>query len=928
MRSDAWVRAVQYPVLFILCGAGLGILVLHVAEITSHPLAVRTGVERIQVPLGHFFSGVDDLHLFTQNLLLLDQYVSEAPLSFPIATQLLGLVFWMLLLVGVWLLTFLNRNAFLVGAALLILLLTVSGINGLNIGAVGSNSGFVLALLFLLLPAALIHFFGESLSAGRRALILFGSGTICLGVLIYFSSVPNPTLLFSENGSLMALVIAGGFLVYIGNVFLTGLYLFLARLNAGVGIKIAWHFAIISGLYLVLMGLMLLALTGSLNGWFPLPPFQLLVLLVGIVGYPVTLHKIRNSPQVFGAPWVGELFYLTGFAICLWVLLKGMATANTPMVDFLNHLFVYSQLGFGLLFVLYVWVNFSGIINSGKEIDKIVYRPPFFPFFHLRLGGAMSLLIFLVYADGIIAVQFGTASTQLSADYYYASKRPVEATVLYENAFEQYRRNDKALLAAAHLYLEQNQPTLALNTLIRSFEENPRVTDILLLSQLMDKRQRTNEAIYYLEQGLRRFPDNPYLSVNLALIYQRMNRPQDALHLLRGLEETNPAQALNVLALEIEEDQLGEIGDFSAFPLKQQVNLLASFNAREIPAPGSLSLDTLTQARNLVNRALLRNQVTAGVAPGSEAAVRVLIENLPEGETLTLAEEESIRESRLLLEFRADAINELVKRLNGMAFRFSGNAGYYHAFAGWVLSREGDFEKAAIEWKQAALKGFSQFTTAHLPFLYFGGMEEEARFIAGTQQLAFPDWMVFDSEGALLTNETVTFFRIRADLLKMLGDELMPAMEKLENETLRQYLAREILLKKGHWLEAEERRELLAIATASQTLSTEEKSFLEAYEKNILDESASESSPANAVRPGNAYLTPVVLAGLDTLEDDEDRYRHLQEASQFNKDPLLWIELVRYCRIIGLDHYASNNLAIMAGWIGQEELTWLQLEYL
>ncbi|WP_154853468.1 tetratricopeptide repeat protein [Cyclobacterium xiamenense] len=927
MHRDAWVKVIQYPVFFILFGAGLGILVLYFAELSSLPLAIRTGFERIVVPLDQFFSGVDYLYLNTQNLLLLEQYVSEAPLSFPVATQLLGLLFWVLLLVGVWLLTFLKRNTFLVGAGLLILLLTVSGVNGLNIGSVGSKWGLILVLLFLLLPAALIHFFGESMAAGRRAIVTVGLGAICLGVLIYFSAVPNPTLLFSENGTLMALVIAGGFLVYTGNVFLTGVYLFLARLNTGVGIKIAWHFGVISSLYLLLMGLMLLDLTGSLNDW-ALPPFQLVLLVVGAVGYPVVLHKIRNSPQLFGPPWVGKLYYLIGFSICLLVLFKGMATANTPMIDFLNHLFVYSQLGFGLLFFLYVWVNFSGIINSGKEIDKIVYKPPFFPFFHLRLGGAMSLLIFLVYADGIIAVQFSTASTQLSADYYYASKRPVEATALYENAFEQYRRNDKALLAAAHLYLEQNQPTLALNTMVRSFEENPRVVDIVLLGQLLEKRERTNDAIFYLEQGLRRYPGNPYLSTNLALIYHRINRPQDALAVLRAMEGGGPVQALNLLALEIKENQLDGIDDFSTYSLKQQINLLASFNMRGIPAPERVSLDTLTQAGNLVNRALLRNQLTAGIVAGSEEEIRDRIEGLQEGESLTLSEEESIRESRLLLEFRAGAINELVKRLNGMAFRFSGNAGYYHAFAGWVLSREGDFEKAAIEWKQAALKGYAQFTSAHLPFLYFGGMEEEARFIAGTQQLAFPEWMAFDSEGKLLPNETVTFFRLRAELPKMLGAELMPAMEKLENEVFRQYLAREILLRKGHWLNELDRAALLAVAGESQFLSEEEKSFLADYVKNILGDSQPESQQWQAVSSANAYLTPLVLAGLDSLTDEEDRYRHLQEASQFNKDPKLWIELVRYCRIIGLDQYASSNLAIMAGWIGQEELTRLQLEHL
>uniref|UniRef100_UPI0030ED0F23 hypothetical protein n=1 Tax=uncultured Cyclobacterium sp. TaxID=453820 RepID=UPI0030ED0F23 len=67
---------------------------------------------------------------------------------------------------------------------------------------------------------------------------------------------------------------------------------------------------------------------------------------------------------------------------------------------------------------------------------------------------------------------------------------------------------------------------------------------------------------------------------------------------------------------------------------------------------------------------------------------------------------------------------------------------------------------------------------------------------------------------------------------------------------------------------------------------------------------------------------------LEQVEDDEKRYELLQEACQFNKDPLLWITLVKYCRIIGLDQYASANLKLMGEWIERDDLTDLQLKFL
>lgn len=926
MRQDVLVR-ISYVTLWAIIGcAGIAILVLYFWDISQLPIGTVLGSEPVTVPLDTFFTGTDLLSLKTQNLLLLEQYVSEAPLSFPEGTQMLGLLNWLLFLVLIWLLTMLKRNAFLVGAGALIFLLTISGINSLNIAGIGSNFALVIALFCLLVPAAAIHFFFDTLTVSRRAMIIFGLGMACPMLLIYFAKAPYPTLLFSENTTLMALTIAAGFLLYIGNAVLTGAFLFLAKLNEGVGIKMGWHFGGVGVLYLSLLGLMLLDVTGSIPGW-PLPPFQVLLLVAGIIGYPVAVHKIENTKQPFGAEWVGKIFYLAAFSICLLVVFKGMGTVNSPMVDFLNHVFVYSQLGFGLLFFLYIWVNFSGIINSGKAIEKILYKPPFFPFVHYRLGGLLSLLIFLVYADGIVSVQFSTTSTQLSADYYYASQRPVEATVLYENAFERYRANDKALLATAHLYLRQNQPTLALNTLERSFEENPQIADILLLSQLLEKRKRINEAIFYLKEGLEYYPGNTYLLNNLALIYHGMNRPEDALAILSDLEVKGAVEDLNQLALKTAHGKALEPTEKSGHSLKHHINRLAYANATAGTVPEILMMDTIKAAGNLINRALLRNQLSTHFDPNLADEFRETVQRLSEGAQVNLSVEESVRESRLLLEFRAGEVNELLKQLNGMAFRYTGNAGYYHSFAGWVLSREGDFEKAAIEWKQAMLKGFARFTPAHLPYLYFGGMQEEATLISVTQNVNYPSWMRFDETGTLVSNDTVKFYQTLARLPKMLGKELLPALDGLQSQHFKQFLAKEILLRKGHWLDTEARDHLFALSMKAET-SQEEKELIHWYRELFQGKQPAEGSLQGLSIEGNAYRTPLVLASIENVSEAEEKHRLLQEACQFNKDPLLWIELVKYCRIIGLDQYASSNLRMMSEWIGPEDLTQLQLEHL
>ncbi|MEX2511727.1 MAG: tetratricopeptide repeat protein [Cyclobacteriaceae bacterium] len=925
-------KAIILLALIISMAAALGIISFHFFGNSSLPISTGLEPEKLNVPIDTIEVGTENIILETQNYLVFQWFESLPPETFPYFSQIAGLVIWTVLLLFLVLMTTFSRYSFLIAAGLLIFLLSFSGVNSLNIGGISTNYGMMICLIGLLLPASLIHIFFEHWSLSKRTVLIFLSGIVCLFVLIYFSNTAYPTLLFSENIGLMAMIIAGGFLIYIGHAFISNVFVGLVNLNLGVGIRISWHFGIISILYLGLIALMYLDLTGDVNV-IPLPPYQLLFIIIGVLGFLEIRHKIQHLDQPYQSPWVGKAFYLLGFALTGLVILKAKLVVNTPMFDFLEHIFIYSQLGFGLLFFLYLLINFSGILNSGRALDKIIYQPPFFPYFHMRLGGFLSFLILLVYADAIVAVQFNTASTMNAADYYLATNRPLEARVLYENAFERYRNNKKALNAAAHLYLQENQPTAAIKVLTRSFEENPNVPDILLLAENLKRGKRLNESIYYLETGLKYFPDNSFLTNNLALHYLKINLIEEAKSLLTNMEDFPHIKNGNLMALNTQNDlPLGRERESEG--LLSRINLLAYYNLHQEKAGFELATDTIRNGADILSRAIIRNQWTNNIGYLPFHQHLVLLDSLIVGNgNLSFSAEEDLRESGLVLRYKAGEINELLKQLNGMAYKFNGNAGYYHAFAGSVLSGQMDLEKAAVEWKQALEKGFSNFKAPHLPVLYFGGKPHDALFIWGTHKVPFPDWMVFGADKKLVENDTVTFFRQMADLPKMLGTELIPALEKIQGQRLQALFIEQLILKKSHWLQKSEIDNLMTLYRKQGN----EKHDLEDYVALLEDENLFEDNMVSTVeeyayfspKPGrNAYLTPMVLKGLEGYDSDIDKYNHLLEASQFNKDPLLWINLVKYSRKIGLDQYASKNLAIMSEWVGSEDLIALQLEHL
>jgi hypothetical protein len=177
-----------------------------------------------------------------------------------------------------------------------------------------------------------------------------------------------------------------------------------------------------------------------------------------------------------------------------------------------------------------------------------------------------------------------------------------------------------------------------------------------------------------------------------------------------------------------------------------------------------------------------------------------------------------------------------------------------------------------------------------------------------------------------LPNDTLKLYQTLAILPKMLGKELLPSLAFLKNDLNRGILAKEILQKKSHWLDEDEIKALLPLAKNYEQ-ATGQDFFLEDLLQAV--EVGSGGETENNGREGlNPYLTPLVLAKVNQIEGDEKRYEMLQGACQFNKDPILWITLVKYCRIIGLDQYGSANLRLMSEWISQDDLTEIQLKFL
>jgi len=74
----------------------------------------------------------------------------------------------------------------------------------------------------------------------------------------------------------------------------------------------------------------------------------------------------------------------------------------------------------------------------------------------------------------------------------------------------------------------------------------------------------------------------------------------------------------------------------------------------------------------------------------------------------------------------------------------------------------------------------------------------------------------------------------------------------------------------------------------------------------------------------NPYLTPLILFAEEKTEDPLLKYEILNTATEFNKDPILWMKKIRAASKIGLDTYSYEAFMELRGWVSEQDLEKLQ----
>jgi hypothetical protein len=477
---------------------------------------VLSELGEVPIVLDQFKVGEETLSIPSKTFTVTEQFVAS-----PMAINMLGnYLFLGLFITGFILilsaLSALRRFWYLIFMGSVILLIVT-----FNLGLVFNLSDNYInigAIILYIGTSYFFHAFRPNIDILKRFCTFFFI-TVIVGLSIYyFSKVANPFLLLASYRTSGAMLLSVGFIFLISYEIINS---FLIISTSSKGSKQLFNFLIISFIYLANVLLIFLYNNKTIDwNMIYLSPFLLLIvsLILGIWGF----KQRRNlSVEVMDFEESGAFIYIGLGIITLATCGLAFATGNDPMVEVFEDAVTYSHLAMGIMFLVYVILNFSSLFRDGLEVYKVVFKPFRYPIWMFRIMALIMVGGLLLFIDFFPTKQFSAASYNALGDYYTTEKDYKFAEIEYKIALSYEPRNHKTNYALASLALTQGDNETAGVYFRKATEKNPSPFDYEGLSRSLSDGEQFFNAIFVLKEGVQKFPKSGELQNNLAYFYNK-----------------------------------------------------------------------------------------------------------------------------------------------------------------------------------------------------------------------------------------------------------------------------------------------------------------------------------------------------------------------------------------------------------------------
>ncbi len=548
---QGWPRdnRIIFQLLFFMFAISIGIMWVAYFVEPSPAIELQTinEAELKEIPVDQFNKGPFDLTIRGNNYVILQRQLGSLLSTSEVVaySYLFAMAVFVIGMLSV--ISTLGRFYYLVGMGIFILFVT--SLSPELVGVFGNYGKTFTAVIMALygLASFWLFYFSTTASFAIRVTV-FTIITALLWALIYFASATEKPFLFIATYSAEAGLIACGLFIVTVSHEIIASFVTIATQSPKQR-KSLNHFLIITLIYIINLALAYSVRFGFLHWDLITIDLFLLLTISAVLGVWGIRQRQKVFEGVIDAEPYGVFAFLLMGTFAFTTIAMFLFNANDTALSAISDVIIFTHIGFGVIFLTYVFSNFAGMLAQNMQVYKVLYSPNSMPFFTARFAGLIATLALVFYnAWQVPAHNAVSGFYNELGDLYMKIDNTAIAQAYYDESRTFGFRGHHANYAMANIASSVFDNTQEQAFYAAASGSRPTQMSYLNWAQTYQSAGNNIQAILTLTEGLKKLDDHDAIDNTLGLLYAGAGLPDSATKYLSRTK--SPANSLGLAALE------------------------------------------------------------------------------------------------------------------------------------------------------------------------------------------------------------------------------------------------------------------------------------------------------------------------------------------------------------------------------------------
>ena len=427
-------------------------------------------------------------------------------------------------------------------------------------GAMGAFIGFVIfmqpdnvmlfgsrekaASIFILSVYLSIGYIFREFKPGASLLnrfLVFAAATVITGLIIYrYAGVQHPFSYLVSYGIGAPVVVSVFFILTVSHEIIYAILYISSGSSRSGSSRGLFHFTLLSLVYIFYVFITFLHNTQKIHWNLIYLNPVIVLLIISFTGFWWLKNRENLYSEILPFKPGAALLFLGFGAMTFATYGFIFSVGNDPVAETFEDTIIFGQIGFGIMFFLYIIANFGAMLSKGWNIIPVSYKSRTIPFFIFRSGGLLATGFILYQAGFYPFFQAKAGYYNFIGDLFWQQKKQALAKEYYIRASQYEYQNHRSNYALASIARLQGNKAEEINYLEIANLKQPSPYAYVNESNRLLENDQYFEGLFKLTEGWKQFPGSARILNNLGYFYSKTDIFDSSFYFFNRARKINP----------------------------------------------------------------------------------------------------------------------------------------------------------------------------------------------------------------------------------------------------------------------------------------------------------------------------------------------------------------------------------------------------